>query len=54
MDIYSKIRTEATQKELVWVGRITGAIIVVLAILWIPIIKETNNSEQIFVYINSF
>ncbi|HYH55360.1 MAG TPA: sodium:solute symporter [Anseongella sp.] len=39
MDIYQKIRPDASQKRLVGVGRIATAVVVVLGILWIPVME---------------
>lgn len=39
IDFYSKIRPRATEKQVVWVGRVATAIMVLIALLWIPIIR---------------
>jgi len=39
VDIYEKIRPNASERELVRVGRIATAAVVVLGILWIPVMK---------------
>src|SRR3546814_7935096 len=39
MDIYQKIRPEASQRQLVSVGRMATAIVVLLGILWIPVME---------------
>ena len=44
MDIYSKYNPGASEKTLVWMGRLTTAIMVVLGLLWIPIIPFMGNS----------
>ncbi|MDR1052691.1 MAG: sodium:solute symporter [Planctomycetaceae bacterium] len=38
MDIYTKIRPGASERQLVWIGRIASAIMVVLSLIWIPVI----------------
>jgi len=39
MDFYAKFRPEAKQHELVWVGRIATAVLVMVGLMWIPVIK---------------
>jgi len=39
VDFYEKFRPQATEKELVRVGRIATVVVVVLGILWIPVMK---------------
>jgi SSS family solute:Na+ symporter len=39
MDFYSKIRPEATQHRLVWMGRVATTVMVIIGLLWIPVIK---------------
>jgi SSS family solute:Na+ symporter len=39
MDIYRKIKPETSQKDLVTVGRVATAVVVVLGILWIPVMN---------------
>ena len=38
IDIYKKIVPEASEKHLVWVGRLATAFIVLLGLLWIPVV----------------
>ena len=40
IDIYQKIRKEASQRELVRVGKVATAVVVALGLVWIPIIKQ--------------
>jgi SSS family solute:Na+ symporter len=42
MDIYQKIKPAASNKELVKVGRITTAIVVVLGMIWIPLMSKIS------------
>jgi SSS family solute:Na+ symporter len=42
MDIYQKIKPEASNKELVKVGRITTAIVVILGMIWIPLMSRIS------------
>ena len=39
VDFYKKYRPEATEKHLVYVGRVATVVIVVLGIAWIPVMK---------------
>ena len=42
VDIYEKIRPKATQRELVHMGRLATATMVVIALLWIPVVKGAH------------
>jgi SSS family solute:Na+ symporter len=39
LDCYRKLHPGASQARLVWVGRVTTAVIVLIALLWIPVIQ---------------
>jgi len=39
IDVYKKIKPETPEKQLVTIGRIATAVVVVLGILWIPLMK---------------
>jgi SSS family solute:Na+ symporter len=39
IDFYSKIRPHASEKQVVWVGRVATGVMVLIALLWIPIIQ---------------
>lgn len=39
MDLYKKWRPAASQRRLVWVGRVATAAMVVIGLLWIPVIQ---------------
>ncbi|XP_067846354.1 sodium/glucose cotransporter 4 isoform X2 [Heptranchias perlo] len=52
MDIWQRIRRNATEQELMIVGRIFIIFLVAISIVWIPII-QTANSGQLFDYIQS-
>jgi SSS family solute:Na+ symporter len=39
IDFYSKLRPAASQKQLVWIGRIATSVMVVIALFWIPVIR---------------
>ena len=38
MDIYTKIRPNASETQLVWIGRVATAVMVALGLAWIPVI----------------
>lgn len=39
MDFYSRLRPNASQEQLVWIGRVATAVMVVIGLLWIPVIQ---------------
>ena len=39
MDIYEKLRPKASQHEMVRMGRIATAVMVLIAMLWIPVVR---------------
>jgi solute:Na+ symporter, SSS family len=39
IDFYSKLRPLATERRVVWVGRVATAVMVLIALFWIPIIR---------------
>jgi len=51
MDFYKKLRPEASERQLVNVGRVATAVIVVLGLLWIPFMSRI--SSQLYVYLQS-
>jgi SSS family solute:Na+ symporter len=51
MDIYKKIRPEASEKRLVFVGRVATAVVVVCGIMWIPFMKYI--SGELYHYLQS-
>uniref|UniRef100_A0A8C7ILN8 Solute carrier family 5 member 9 n=1 Tax=Oncorhynchus kisutch TaxID=8019 RepID=A0A8C7ILN8_ONCKI len=52
MDIWQRVRPQASEPELMVVGRVFILVMVVLSILWIPIIQSAN-SGQLFDYIQA-
>lgn len=44
MDIYQKIKPNASQSELVHAGRIATIVVVALGIIWIPILRKLSGS----------
>jgi SSS family solute:Na+ symporter len=51
IDVYRKLKPQATAKQEVFVGRIATVVMVVLGILWIPFVKDL--SDEIFIYLQS-
>ena len=39
MDFYSRFRPNASQHQLVWIGRVATSIMVLIGLLWIPVIQ---------------
>jgi SSS family solute:Na+ symporter len=39
IDFYQKFRPNATQHQLVWIGRVATMILVLIGLLWIPVIR---------------
>ena len=39
MDLYQRFRPQASQHQLVWIGRVATTIMVLIGILWIPVIQ---------------
>jgi len=39
MDLYQKLRSGVSQHQLVWVGRVATAMMVLIALAWIPVIR---------------
>jgi len=43
VDIYEKLRPKATQRELVHMGRIATGVMVLIALMWIPVVRGANS-----------
>nr|XP_034358703.1 sodium/glucose cotransporter 4 isoform X2 [Arvicanthis niloticus] len=52
MDVWQRFRRQASEQELMVVGRLFVVFLVLISILWIPII-QSSNSGQLFDYIQS-
>lgn len=39
IDFYSRLRPQASQKQLVWIGRVATGVMVLIGLLWIPVIQ---------------
>src|SRR5512132_4434163 len=50
-DVYRKLRPEASEARLVFVGRVTTVILVILGLAWIPFMKYV--SPQLYIYLQS-
>jgi SSS family solute:Na+ symporter len=50
-DVYRKLRPQASERQLVLVGRVATAVLVVLGLLWIPFMKYI--SSQLYLYLQS-
>jgi SSS family solute:Na+ symporter len=51
IDVYKKLKPQATERQLVWVGQVSTAILVGFGLLWIPIMKLV--SGQLYQYLQS-
>lgn len=51
MDVYKKLKKVTSERELVFVGRLSTGVLVVLGILWVPFTKTI--SSQLYVYLQS-
>jgi SSS family solute:Na+ symporter len=49
--VYRKLRPTASEQRLVWVGRLSTAVLVVFGLLWIPLMKLI--SGQLYQYLQS-
>ncbi|XP_074868376.1 sodium/glucose cotransporter 1 isoform X2 [Carettochelys insculpta] len=52
MDIYTKIRTQASERELMVAGRLFMLILIGVSIAWVPVV-QSSQSGQLFDYIQS-
>ncbi len=50
MDIYQKFRPQASQRQLVWMGRIATTAMVLIGLAWIPVIQ---NARGLYDYLQS-
>lgn len=51
LDFYKRVRPGASERQLVLVGRIATAVLVVLGLLWVPFIRLL--SSQLYIYLQS-
>ncbi|XP_006869353.1 PREDICTED: low affinity sodium-glucose cotransporter-like [Chrysochloris asiatica] len=52
MDLYTKMRKQASEKELLIAGRLFIILLIVISILWVPFVQISQNG-QLFHYIES-
>lgn len=50
-DVYRKLRPGASERQLVWVGRVSTGVLVVFGLLWIPLMEVISGS--LYTYIQS-
>jgi len=50
-DVYRKLRPAASERQLVWVGRVSTAVLVLFGLLWIPLMQLI--SGQLYQYLQS-
>jgi SSS family solute:Na+ symporter len=50
-DVYREINPDASEQQLVWVGRISTVLLTVLGLAWIPFMD--NVSDQLYTYLQS-
>nr|XP_048307411.1 solute carrier family 5 member 4-like [Myodes glareolus] len=53
MDLYTKIRKKASERELLIAGRLFAIVLIVISILWVPLVQASQNG-QLFHYMSSF
>ena len=51
LDLYQQIRPDASERRLVFVGRLSTVLMVALGILWVPFIPHM--SSQVYIYLQS-
>ncbi len=51
LDVYHKLHPGASERRLVWVGKLTTLVLVGFSLLWIPFMKYI--SDQLYVYLQS-
>jgi SSS family solute:Na+ symporter len=54
MDLYKKLRPDASQHRLVWVGRIATTVMVVVGLLWIPVIQGARGLYEYLQGVQSY
>jgi SSS family solute:Na+ symporter len=50
-DVYREIKPDASEQQLVWVGRLSTVLLTVLGLAWIPFMD--NVSDQLYTYLQS-
>ncbi|XP_078483493.1 sodium/myo-inositol cotransporter 2-like isoform X1 [Ciona intestinalis] len=52
IDVWKRIRKEATEREMLIVGKLTVCVLVVISILWIPVLLSSAGG-QLYIYLQS-
>jgi SSS family solute:Na+ symporter len=50
-DVYRELKPDASERQLVWVGRIATVVLTLLGLAWIPLMD--NVSDQLYTYLQS-
>jgi len=53
IDIYQKLKPKAADRDLVRVGRIATAVVVILGIIWIPILRSLSEESGLYKYLQN-
>ncbi|XP_059137800.1 solute carrier family 5 member 4-like [Peromyscus eremicus] len=53
LDLYTKMRKKASERELLIAGRLFAIVLIVISILWVPLVQASQNG-QLFHYMASF
>jgi SSS family solute:Na+ symporter len=54
IDLYQKLRPQASQQRLVWVGRVATTVMVVIGLLWIPVIQGARGLYEYLQGVQSY
>jgi SSS family solute:Na+ symporter len=54
MDLYKKLRPDASQHRLVWVGRVATTVMVAVGLLWIPVIQGARGLYEYLQGVQSY
>lgn len=54
MDFYSKFRPEASERRLVWMGRVATIVMVIIGLLWIPVIQGSRGLYEYLQGVQSY
>ena len=53
IDIYQKLKPKAADRDLVRIGRIATAVVVILGIIWIPILRSLSEESGLYKYLQN-
>ncbi len=54
IDIYQKMKPQASQQQLVWTGRMATAVMVLLGLAWVPVISEAKGLYEYLQSVQSY